>query len=188
MKKVVLAVVIVLCCAVGVWAQEKTWYMDVLPGYQFKSGKVGSGFVASLDGGYFFTENVGLHFGYTYNEGKFTYEDWDWITNYTWEVSGKSSFGILEVGPEFSWKAGEKGRVYVQLNVGYTMSAKDIADAEGPSGGVELENNWTYGAAFGYRYFFTKKTGLAVQGAYHGVSNWGSASFWDARVGVVFRF
>jgi hypothetical protein len=177
MKKFGFMFAFLMIMGVSIFAQSGTGYFDVLPGYQFSSSKVDGGFVASLDGGYFFSDNWGLHMGLQYNEGKFDFgkkgseKDW-WFDKFD-EGKGKDSFYIFEIGPELAAKAG-KGQVYWQIvNVGHTFGANN--------------NEWSWGTAAGYRYPINENWGLDVQAAYHRVNSW-DTNHWDIRTGVVFKF
>lgn len=195
MKKVLIAVLLVVA-TMGICAQDK-WYFSILPGYQFSTGDADSCFVASLDGGYFFTENYGLHFAYMYNEGKFKFD----YAPYG-EFKFEKNYNLIEIGPEFRTKAGEKGEIYGQLNVGYTFGSTGINENYVVTvGGTtylvnvtgELKNDWALGAAFGYRYFFNKQVGLDLQATYHYLNGLKEGDFdaknsWDARIGVTWRF
>ena len=61
MKKLIVGVVFVLA-SVGLFAQSSN-YFSILPGYQFHGQYMNSSFVGSLDAGYFYSDNVGLHVG-----------------------------------------------------------------------------------------------------------------------------
>jgi len=180
----------------GICAQDK-WYFSVLPGYQFSTGDADSGLVASLDGGYFFTENVGLHFAYMYNEGKFKVN----VAPFG-DLKFTKSYSLLEFGPEFRTKAGEKGEIYGQFNLGYTFGSTGINENYIITYGGntylvnvtgDLSNDWALGGTFGYRYFFNKKVGLDMQATYHYMNGLKQEGFdaknsWDARIGVTWKF
>ncbi|MEJ2367756.1 MAG: outer membrane beta-barrel protein [Acidobacteriota bacterium] len=190
-KRYWLVALVALFAFVGIQAQDSPWQVSILPGYQFSSSEVDSGFVMSLDGTYFWQENFGLHAAWLYNEGKFKLG----VPPYG-DVKFSKSFSILEVGPEWDWRAGADGKIYLQLNVGHTFGAGSFSEIQTVKVGNSLyivnvqgslDNEWTYGAAFGYRYHFNQKTAMVVQGAYHRINNW-DTDHWDIRVGVAFRF
>ncbi len=195
MKKLLVAVLLVVA-TLGICAQEK-WSVSVLPGYQFSTGDADSGFVASLDGVYYFSENYGLHFAYMYNEGKFKYT----YAPYG-EFKFKKNYNLIEVGPEFKTTAGQKGEIYGQINLGYTFGSTSIDEnyivtVGGTPYAVhvtgELKNDWALGATFGYRYFFNKQVGIAMQATYHYMNGLKEGDFdaknsWDARIGVTWKF
>jgi hypothetical protein len=197
MKKFGLITVFLMVLGVSAFAQAGSGYFAVLPGYQFSSNSADSGYVMSLDGGYFYNDNWGLHLGLNYNEGKFSYDNHDYWVMYPYTVDGwdhgyKDSFYILEVGPELAGNAG-KGQLYWQvINVGHTFGAAN--------------NGWTWGTAAGYRYPINDKVGLNVQGTYHRVNGMGydnndywlgygdlfdenfDCNLWDIRFGVIWKF
>ncbi len=193
MKKALIGVLLLLA-TVGLCAQEK-WSFSLLPGYQFSNGDSRAGFVGSLDGAYYFTDRVGLHFAYMYNEGKFrmnvpTAGNFDF----------KHDYSLVEVGPEFVGKAGQKGQIYGQINAGYTFGSTSVT-AYGMTVNNVMGNDWTFGLAFGYRYFFYTNVAFAVQGAYHHINGWSDSGWagpyrfsfdgtnsWDARVGFHWKF
>lgn len=182
MKKVLIVLLLVLG-SLCLYAQDSgQWYFSALPGYQFSSGHSRSSFVLSLDGGYYFNDNVGIHFSDTYNQGKYKYSYVIYPYEYTFE--GSSSFEIIEVGPEFGAKVGDNGKFYGQINVGYAWDTSNIGD-----GTYAVYNiDWTWGAAIGYRHFFNDRVAINFQGTYHHLNNWVSSNFTDARVGVSWKF
>lgn len=175
MKKSLLVMVLFVFCSFAAMAQAGTGYFSILPGYQFSSDEVDDSFVFSLDGGYFFNENWGLHLGLMYNEGKF---DFGKVLHPTvpptWvDLSFKDSFYIFEIGPELAAEMG-KGQLYWQIiNVGHTFGADS--------------NEWTYGTALGYRFKINDKWSFNLQGAYHRVDDW-DTNHWDLRLGFTYKF
>lgn len=169
MKKLLIAAVLVLGC-MGAFAQAHTAYFSVLPGYQINATNVDRGFVGSLDGGYYFSDNVGIHFGFAYDWGRYRYPSY-WNGYREFEL--KENFQIMEVGIEIAGDMHGNNQFYGQLNGGYTLGA--------------TKNEWVVGGAFGYRYYFNKTVGLNVQATYHYVNEW-KVDLWDGRIGVTFRF
>jgi len=49
-------------------------------------------------------------------------------------------------------------------------------------------NDWAFGGAFGYRYYFNNSVGLGVQIAYHHINGFDINDMWDSRLGVWFKF
>ena len=169
MKKLLIAALL-LVGSFAVFAQAHTAYFSILPGYQFSSQNLDNGFTGSLDAGYLFTDNVGIHFGVIFDRGGFHYPNY---FNGYMPFELKHNFEIAEIGLEIMGDTHGHNQFYGQLNGGYTMSLQP--------------NEATIGAAFGYKYFFNKTVALNVQGAYHYVNHW-KIDIWDARVGVCFRF
>lgn len=212
MKKIVIGLLIVLA-SVGIMAQTKagSWYVAVLPGYQFSTGNYqynyqegpfiaktnGSGnnnFVFSVDGGYYFTDAVGLHFAYFYDEGNFdqnVHLAYPGVFDTYQHFSLKRNINLFEIGPEFAHTWNACHQIYGQINLGYTFGSGDTwawyAGHRYNMGNIG-ENDWVYGAAFGYRFWFNDNAAFAVQGAYHHIANWDINDYWDARVGVAFKF
>jgi|WetSurMetagenome_2_1015567.scaffolds.fasta_scaffold02137_6 hypothetical protein len=210
MKKILIAALLVLG-SLGVFAQAGTQYFAILPGYQFSTGNYqysqnfifnnhvyqfrvnGSGennFVGSLDYGYFFTENVGIHAAYVYNAGSFQaniHVGPYYFGNYKFD----KSINWVEVGPEFVGMVGQNGQIYGQINLGYTFgnSTPNLHTAYGsyPLGDFGSQT-FIYGGAFGYRYYFNNSVGIAVQATYHHMQDYPISDLWDARVGVTFKF
>jgi hypothetical protein len=174
MRRFGLMLLLVFAFSISALAQGGSGYFAVLPGYQFGSGDTDSGFVTSLDGGYFYNDNWALHMGLNYNEGKFDFGEVLLPTNppTLWDLKYKDSFYIFELGPELAGNLG-KGQIYGQFNVGHTFGAES--------------NEWTYGAALGYRYPINDKVGVNVQTTYHRVNDWDTDHL-DVRLGLVFRF
>jgi hypothetical protein len=168
-KKLLIASLLLLG-SLALFAQAHTGYVSILPGYQFSSQNLDNGFTGSLDAGYMFTDNVGIHLGLLFDRGGYNYPYW-W--GYNKEYEFKHNFEIAEVGLEIAGDMHGKHQCYGQINAGYTMSLE--------------ANEFTAGAAFGYKYFFNKFVGLNVQGAYHYVNHW-KIDIWDARIGLTFRF
>ena len=122
MKRIVIAALLILG-SVGVFAQAGTWYFSILPGYQIGSSgqsyndywfhykyDAKNNFQGSLDGGYYFTDNIGLHFAYVYNPGKAKVKVWDntgWATGvpgaYIGQFGVDRQVNILQIGPEFAF-------------------------------------------------------------------------------------
>lgn len=176
MKKIGLMFAFLMIFGVSAFAQGGSGYFAVLPGYQFSSGEVDSGYVVSLDGGYFYNDNWALHCGLMYNEGQYDFGEVLMPTTPPtwWDLQYKDSFYILEMGPELAGNLG-RGQIYWQVfNLGHTFGAED-------------NNEWTLGTAAGYRYPINEKVGLNFQTAYHRVDNW-DTDHWDMRLGVIFRF
>jgi len=188
--------------SLGAFAQAQTGYFDILPGYQFRTGSYdiqeglfrveGHGknnWVASLDGGWFFTDHVGIHVGYLYNPGKYKMEFF-----YDGSPVGDQNLSrkvhLLEVGPEFIWGS-RTNQGYAQLNLGHTFGS---GETNWYYGGNTYDlgnlggNAWAYGAALGYRHYFNDTVGLAIQGAYHHIQKWEISDAWDARIGIAIRF
>lgn len=186
MKKTVLMAVLVLSLfSVGAFAQAQTGYFSILPGYQFSSSGVESGWVIGFDGGYYFNDWFGLHGGLQFNEGNFKMN----APGYTFKFD--DAFYLLEAGPEFVGKAGEKGQIYGQINLGYAFglqSSVSSVNLYGNTYTVETGSAFAYGAAFGYRYFFTDKVALNLQATYHRITGDLDTNHLDTRVGVAFKF
>lgn len=174
MKRYFLIALTVAFLAIPALAQGGTGYFAILPGYQFSSSEVESCFVGSLDGGYFYNDNWGLHMGLNYNAGEFDFNDFGLgHLPYSWvDDVYKDSFYIFEIGPELAGNVGP-GQLYGQLNIGHTFGAE--------------ENEWTYGVACGYRFPINDRVGINVQGTYHRVNDWDTDHL-DLRLGVIFRF
>lgn len=186
MRKWFLAALL-LVATTGVFAQADTWYFSVMPGYQFSSGEVDGGYVFSLDGGYYFTDNVALHAGFIFNEGNFSVDVYPYG-----EASFDDQFNMLVVGPEFATKAGANGQVYFQVDLGYAfglnMDDIHVVGMTVPLTGVSVDDAFCYGAAIGYRHFFNEKVALNLQGTYHRVTGDWDTNHLDARIGVAWRF
>ncbi len=210
MKKILIAALLVLG-SLGVFAQAGTQYFAILPGYQFSTGNYqqselfvynnhwyearvyGSGqnnFTGSLDGGYFFTNNMGIHFAYMYNAGQFQLQGQIgpyYLGSYRFD----QNVSIAQVGPEFVMNHGSNSQTYFQLNLGYTFG-NSTPSFHSDYGDISLgdfgKQTFVYGGALGYRYYFTDMTGINVQVAYNHFQNYAISDFWDARVGVIFRF
>ena len=201
---------LVLAVGVGAFAQANTWYVAVLPGYQFSTGNYqekdyfavggnvyewrvnGSGknnFTGSLDLGYYFTDNVGVHFAYIYNQGKYQ-ANLHLGPYYLGNYQFNRSINIAEVGPEFVFGSKES-QGYIQVNLGYTFGNStpnfQYQGVNYPLGDFGTQS-FVYGAAVGYRYYFNDSVGLAVQGAYHHLQHFPISDLWDGRVGITFRF
>ncbi|HTQ79623.1 MAG TPA: hypothetical protein VMM92_06480, partial [Thermoanaerobaculia bacterium] len=200
-----------LMLGLGVFAQAGTGYFDILVGGQFSTGNYqysnyfvynnalyqwrvnGSGrnnFLGSLDGGYFFTENIGLHFAYLYDAGKFQ-ANFHAGSLYAGSYNFNKDINIGEIGPEFAWKGGGNSQSFLQLNVGYTFG-NSTPNVNTVYGSMPLGNfgkqTFVYGAALGYRYYFSQMTGMTIQTAYHHFQDYAISDIWDVRVGVSFRF
>jgi len=176
-----------LLFSMGLFAQSSSF--SIMPGYQFSSGEAEDGFVVGADYVYYFTDGIGLHIGYTYNEGNFEYDGYiPYFGHYTFEFD--NDFNIIEVGPEFVGDLGSGGQIYGQLNAGMTFGGSDFHVYIPYYGNyhADWDNEWTLGAALGYRYFFNDSVGIALQGTYHYIDNWEADNFWDARVGITFKF
>ena len=202
MKKALLGLLLVMA-SMGIMAQAHTWYVAILPGYQFSTGNYqyddglfrsnGSGqnnFCFSLDGGYYFTKAVGLHFAYYYNEGNYS-TNLRYAGYYIAQFDFKRNVSVFEIGPEFAHTWNACHQIYGQINLGHTFGSGDTWYYYGGhryNVGNVGSNEWVYGAAFGYRFWFTDNAAFAVQGAYHHVNGWEISDSWDARVGVAFKF
>jgi hypothetical protein len=204
MKKILVAMVLVLG-TFGIFAQAGTQYFAIMPGYQFSTGSYtyndgafqtkaqGQGnFVFSLDYGYFFTENVGMHVAYMYDKGDYkaqlTYLPLNWGTG---DYKFNRTVNIFEIGPEFATQAGTNGQWYGQINVGYTFGSGDTTfylNGTKYDLGNAGSNDWTLGGAFGYRYYFNNSVGIGAQIAYHHINGWDVNDMWDSRLGVWFKF
>ncbi len=203
MKKVIIAGILVLA-GLGVFAQAGTGYVAVLPGYQFNTGSYtynyqglmtkakGEGnFVTSLDFGYFFTDKIGIHAGYMYDKGDYkaslSYPPFFYTPSYKFS----RQVNLFEVGPEFVGQAGQNGQIYGQINVGYTFggtNTKFYLNGQRYDLGNVGSNEWAFGGALGYRYFFNSSVGLGLQATYHHINKWEVNDFWDARLGIWFKF
>jgi len=176
MKKYLLMTLACIFLGAAAFAQGGSGYFAVLPGYQFSSGETESCFVGSLDGGYFYNDNWGLHVGLNYNSGEFNLHDLGFGHKhypYSWmDDVYKDSFYIFEIGPELAGNVGP-GQLYGQFNLGHTFGAEN--------------NEWTYGLACGYRFPINDRVGINVQGTYHRVNDWDTDHL-DLRLGVIFRF
>jgi len=168
-KKLLIAALLLLG-SLAIFAQADATYFSILPGYQFSAQHLDNGFTGSIDAGYMFSDNVGIHVGLIFDRGGYYYPFW-WGYNKSYQL--KHNFEIAEVGLEIAGDMHGHNQFYGQLNGGYTLSLQ--------------ENEATIGAAFGYKYFFNKSVALNVQGAYHYVNHW-KIDIWDTRVGVSFRF
>lgn len=205
MKKIILGIILIMG-ALEALAQSNTGYVAILLGYQFTSGSHSQNqaftplaanlaqkdsWLASLDFGWYFTDHVGLHAGYIYLPNKYELHLWNGPGNLgTYKLTHNTN--VLEIGPEFVWNTqSEKGQVYAQLNLGYSFGSSDATFNYGGNkhalreiGGGENP----YGAALGYRYYFSDVVGWAIQGAFHHTSEWPSQNVWDVRTGLSFRF
>lgn len=189
MKRWVLVAALLMMCGTAVMSQSHTGYVAFLPGYQFSvaGGKtnysVDNGFVGSVDAGYYFTDNFGLHVGSFYNDWKIKNQFGGWY--WGWPRSG--SFYVFELGPEFVFSPAENTFVYGQINVG-------VASEREQYGGRSHSTQFACGAAIGLRYTFNHRVGITGQVAYHRINKWSPvyhdspAFFWDARLGIVIRF
>ena len=219
MKKAPL-VILFLAVSLGLFAQAQRMTIAVLPGWQFNtptktlqrefgmpvnSIRLRGNFQGSIDFGWTFNDHLGLHAAYLYNDGDMQeISSTGWVPRYYRNVWGlKRPLNILEIGPEFPIRLGPDDLVYVQLNVGRTFGQDEIKRYWSnrpifpPVTG--LRNVWTFGAAIGYRHFFVRGVGVAVQLAYHHVQSqtfqtfwWGEyatpTDLWDIRAGLAFRF
>ncbi len=202
MKKWLVGTVLVLA-SLGLFAQAKTGYVDLLAGYQFGadsqnfsnpplSGHITTKdkWLASFDGGWYFTDRVGLHAGLIYLPTDFKINAaYAGVPIGEHEISRHSQ--VFEVGPEFVWKAGQKGQIYGQLNLGYAFGSGDDGINYGGTtykvGGIG-DDKFIGGLAVGYRHYFTDAWGWVIQGAYHRVSGWPTNNIWDVRTGIAYRF
>jgi hypothetical protein len=203
MKRIAIAALLILG-TVGVFAQAGTWYFSILPGWQFSStseninggwygikieGK--DNFMGSLDGGYFFTDNVGLHFAYIYNpgNGKIKLYDYYYGDGYIGEFGFNRDVNILQIGPEFVWGS-KVNQGYAQVNVGWTFGSGDthvnIYGNNYNLGNVG-GNDFTYGVALGYRHYWGN-TALAMQVAWNHIDNFTVNDPVDFRIGVTWKF
>lgn len=200
MKKTMVAVLLLLG-SVGIFAQAGTWYFSILPGYTFSSTaedysgypyyhisvKTKNNFVGSLDAGYFFNDNIALHFGYMYSPG-----DYKARLNiagvFTQEYEIDRELNVLYIGPEFAWGSKEN-QGYVQLNLGYTFgSPSSYIDFYGYRYNMgDIDNELTYGLAAGYRHYWGN-VALNLQTTWTHVNDWDVNNFWDLRCGVAWRF
>ncbi len=140
MKKLIVAAIMVLA-SFGIFAQAGSQYFAILPGYSFSTGNyqestnfiygnqwyefrvngsMSNNFVGSMDYGYFFTENVGIHAGYVYNAGQF-HANVHVGPYYFGDYKFDRSINIFEIGPEFAGPVGTNGQLFFQVNVGYTF-------------------------------------------------------------------
>ncbi len=197
MKKL-LIVVLLAAASLGVYAQAGSMYVAFLPGYASGSGwssfstesgwpgsvKADPGFVASVDGSYFFTDRWGFHVGAMFNEGWFKTR-FIGYRGYPIEYSFQKRFGIFEVGPEYLLRKMGDGQLYLQANLGFTLG-HSYSDAWSVRQGYKFNDSATYGVALGYRRFYGRP-GLAIQVAYHRIDAWNTDQF-DVRVGWVYRY
>ena len=143
-----------------------------------------------MDGGYYFTKAIGLHFAYYYNEGNYQaniHLPYTYLGNYGF----KRNVSMFEIGPEFAHTWNACHQIYGQINLGYTFGGGTTwlySNGNRYNLGNLGENDWVYGAAFGYRFWFSDNAAFCVQGAYHHIANWDINDIWDARVGVAFKF
>ena len=200
MKRVWIVVVAALMVGTAAIAQTDPWRFSILPGLQGGSGQAtyseNTGWVSVRDSGVIsvdatrlFNGRVGLHVGLMYSQGKFRtgYVFYPFGLTSEWRVSDFTmSYGIAEVGPEFVIQAGPRGEAYAQVNVGGTFGMSGRKDFSSRQG-VRFRDGVSYGAAFGYRFFFGRHAGLAIQGAYHWFDEWKLGTT-DLRIGVTFRF
>jgi outer membrane protein OmpA-like peptidoglycan-associated protein len=202
MKKWLVIIVLVLG-SLGLFAQAKTGYVDLLAGYQFASDSdsfsnpplsghmtLKDKWLASFDFGWYFTDRVGIHAGLIYMPTDFKLNAaYNGVPIGEFEISRHSQ--VFEVGPEFVWKAGQKGQLYTQLNFGYAFGSGDDGLNYGgtmyKTGNIG-EDKFMGGVALGYRHYFTDAWGWVVQGAYHRISSWPSNNIWDVRTGFAYRF
>lgn len=209
MKKIVIGMLLALAC-VGVMAQTSagSWYIAVLPGWQwntqnynetgnlfgsaYKLQYKGQGnFTGSIDAGYMFTDSVGLHFAYVYNDGKFDVRYYNYTYGVAENFNLRAQQNIFEIGPEFAHTWNACHQIYGQLNVGYTFGGNTTYYYYGGHRydlGNLGDNDWTWGGAFGYRFWFNDTAAFATQLAYHHMSNSLVSDIWDARIGVAFKF
>ncbi|MGA9750917.1 MAG: hypothetical protein WBS54_03925 [Acidobacteriota bacterium] len=215
MKKAPLAILF-LTVSFGLLAQAQRMVIAILPGWQFNtptktvqrgfgmpmdSTRLRGNFQGSIDFGWTFSDHLGLHAAYLYNDGDMQQILTGRVPRYYRLVSGlKRPLTILEIGPEFPIRLGPDDLVYVQLNVGRTLGQDEIkrywANRPLYPPVTGLRNVWTFGAAIGYRHFFVHGVGAAVQLAYHHVQSqtfwWGQYAtpehLWDIRAGLAFRF
>jgi len=201
---------VLLTFATAASAQAATWYFAVLPGYQVSTGNYqvdqyldvggtthrwrvnGSGannFAGSLDAGYFFNDTFGLHFAYLYDQGKFQ-ANLHLGPHYLGKHQFNRSLDIAEIGPEFAFGS-KKSQTYLQVNVGYTFGNStpnyQYRGVNYPLGDFGTQS-FVYGAAIGWRYYFTDAVGLEFQGAYHHMQHFAISDIWDGRIGVIVRF
>ena len=204
MRKGILIAMLMMAGA-AVYAQGGYAHVSLMPGFQFGTkgytavdsglrtdASANTNFTWSFDFGLNFREHVGLHMGYLYNDGKYkaklTYLP---TGTYLGEYSFKRRVSLFEIGPEFFMMRGEHGQIYGQLNLAHSFGG---GTAYYYSGGRRYDlgnagsNEFGFGAAAGYRYWF--KNNLAVEGqlAYHHINRWEVNDFWDVRFGVGFRF
>jgi len=186
MKKGIIAALLLLA-SLGLFAQADTWYFSMLPGYQFSSSEADAGWLASFEGGYYFNENIAVRGGLTFNEGNFKVD-----VPTVGEAKISDGFEMAEVGVEFGGKAGQKGWIYGQINLGYAFGLSfDNAKVGGvsyPIGNMDVSDAFCYGTALGYRHFFNEKVALNLQATYHRVTGDWDTNHWDARVGVSWKF
>jgi len=210
MKKLIVAAIMVLA-SFGIFAQAGSQYFAILPGYSFSTGNyqeatnfiygghlyefrvngsMSNNFVGSLDYGYFFTENLGMHVGYVYNAGQF-HANVHVGPYYFGDYKFDRSINLFEVGPEFVGPVGTNGQLFFQVNLGYTFG-NSTPNIHTPYGDYPLGDfgtqSFAYGGAFGYRYYFNNSVGIAMQGTYHHYQHFPISDNWDARVGVTFKF
>ena len=84
-----------------------------------------------------------------------------------------------------------KGGCHAQANFGWTASSGHESYTN-DCGYYWMrpvrDNEWVYGAAAGFRYFFLPNAGLSAQLAYHKINGWPNSDLWDVRLGATFRF
>lgn len=209
MKKILILVGL-LMIGISFFAQEERWIVSILPGYQINTssyqyttgnyrgssdhiGKTRQTFTGSVDISFEINKHYGLHFAYFRNDGKVHegvfYDDWvGGASHYYYDY--RIPVSIWEIGPEFVIKLSDNVNFYTQINVGHTFSS---GNASYNSFGYYFskpvrDNEWAFGASTGFRYFFLKNTGMAIQGGYHHINGWRTPNIWDIRMGITFRF
>lgn len=205
-----------------IMAQEKTFYIAILPGYQIASGntkgsisftngelyiyqhnsiRAQSGFVGTLDLGYYFTDNFGVHLDITYNNGNYEHdiiyiESAFAYNKYKMKNRYSDPFYILEIGPALARNIGDKGKIYFQISFGYRLG-NDGVDNNLNTFGFDVKKmqplKWVYGGAMGYRYYFNEKVGINLQLTYHNMTyhtknNNDNGYLLDNLIGIAFRF
>jgi hypothetical protein len=201
-------------CAIGLClacpAQEPRWTVSILPGYQFnttcnrtetysyyyyrREEKLETNFMGSVDLGLNLSEHYGLHFGYLVNNGKSSVRGIV-IYNGDYHASPWDAFrapvAIWEIGPEWDIRFSPKALLYFQFNLGRTASSMQQTYYDYYGNFREepfRDNEWVYGAAVGFRFFFIPNAGIAAQVAYHRINGWPNSDMWDLRLGASFRF
>ncbi len=197
MKKIVI-VILLATASMGLYAQAGSVYVAFLPGYAAGSGwasytsdtgwpgsvKADPGFVASVDGSYFFTDRWALHMGAVFNEGWFKTRTLGYGGHF-FESSFQKRYGIIEAGPEFLLRKMGDGQLYLQANLGFTLG-HSYSRSWGLLRTYKFDDSATYGLAIGYRRFYGRP-GFALQVAYHRIDAWNTDQL-DVRVGWVYRY
>ena len=148
------------------------------------------GFIGSIEGGFAFDKNLGLHFAYFGESEHFT-DEYAFNGSVYSAANGNVPVNIIELGPEFSWWPSDNNQIFAQINVGHTLSSHSASYSYnyGIVGVYRIrDDNWAYGLAVGYRGYINKLVGLCVQATYHHVNDWPTPSIWAVQLGMAFRF